>query len=182
MNLSDEKAKIRGEMGILLEEINRRAERSEDLLRRLIDRNAFEKVQFVSLFISFPEEVNTLPIAEYCWSRSLVVCVPEFSRHQPGQPIVFREWVRDAELVEIHPKLFHPKYGPLHRHEEIDLVIVPGLAFTLDGSRLGRGRGFYDQLLSQTKSKSIGVCFSEQITAELPTETHDFRVSEVIAV
>ena len=60
-------------------------------------------------------------------------------------------------------------------------MIVPGLAFTKSGQRLGRGGGFYDRLLSRYSGKSLGICFHEQVKAELPLQAHDHRVSEVLA-
>ncbi len=66
---------------------------------------------------------------------------------------------------------------------EIDLVIVPGVAFTPDGAtRLGRGGGFYDRFLSEPtlEAKSIGVCFALQLRENLPREAHDLPVDLVI--
>ncbi len=64
----------------------------------------------------------------------------------------------------------------------IDVVIVPGLAFTVDGSRLGQGGGFYDRFLPTVRGAclTIGVCFSEQIRDDLPSEEHDRKVDLVI--
>ncbi len=60
------------------------------------------------------------------------------------------------------------------------LILVPGQAFTKTGLRLGRGFGFYDRLLSQYADvPSWGICWSEQICAELPMETHDRSVAEI---
>lgn len=160
--------------------IPQKIERSEALLKTLIDEKVFENVQFVSLFISFQDEVETKFLAEYCWSESFVVCVPEFQRDVPGGGIVMREWVKDGELEEHASGLLHPKYGPLHRLEEIDLVFVPGMAFSQDGKRLGRGKGFYDRLLSQYIGKSVGICFREQLKEALPWEEHDQKVHQVV--
>jgi 5-formyltetrahydrofolate cyclo-ligase len=65
---------------------------------------------------------------------------------------------------------------------ELGLVIVPGLAFTSDGGRLGRGGGHYDRFLAALPPSCpvIGVCFSEQIVDELPLEPHDHRVGQVL--
>ena len=64
----------------------------------------------------------------------------------------------------------------------LDALIVPGLAFTLDGKRLGYGGGYYDKLLSNKafKAFTIGFCFSFQIKKDLPTESHDKKVDHVI--
>lgn len=65
---------------------------------------------------------------------------------------------------------------------EIDLMIVPGVAFTRRGERLGRGKGFYDKYLSRKgfSAHTIGVCYHCQIVDSLPTEPHDKVMDEVI--
>lgn len=57
----------------------------------------------------------------------------------------------------------------------IDLVIVPGVAFTAAGARLGRGRGYYDRYLcgEGVRAVKVGVCYRHQLVGELPVEPHD---------
>ncbi len=64
----------------------------------------------------------------------------------------------------------------------IDLVLVPGLAFTRDGRRLGQGGGFYDRFLPLLREDCMtcGVCFDVQIVDELPIEPHDQTMTFVI--
>ncbi len=64
---------------------------------------------------------------------------------------------------------------------ELDVVVVPGLAFTPDGRRLGQGGGHYDRFLSRLGPTciTIGACFAEQLVTDLPTEPHDRRVDHV---
>ena len=64
----------------------------------------------------------------------------------------------------------------------IDLVLVPGLAFTVDGGRLGQGGGHYDRFLAECRAPAIGVCFAEQLVDELPLRAHDVRLLRVVAV
>src|SRR4051812_29206928 len=59
---------------------------------------------------------------------------------------------------------------------KLDLIFVPGLGFTPDGARLGRGKGYYDRLLAEISAHKCGVAFDWQILAELPSEAHDVRV------
>lgn len=63
-----------------------------------------------------------------------------------------------------------------------DLIVVPGLAFTPDGRRLGRGAGFYDRFLANlpTRTCKIGVCFDFQIVAEIACEKHDIPVDKIV--
>jgi 5-formyltetrahydrofolate cyclo-ligase len=88
----------------------------------------------------------------------------------------------DAKLVAIIPRTLR------HEHElELafvpDLVLVPGLAFSRAGHRLGRGGGFYDRLLAGRArgAVKIGVCFSLQLHDEVPTEKHDVVLDVVIS-
>lgn len=66
--------------------------------------------------------------------------------------------------------------------EEIDMIIVPGVAFTPDGRRLGRGKGFYDRYLSRKgfRAYCIGVCFRHQLLDNIPTEPHDRTMDKVV--
>ena len=66
--------------------------------------------------------------------------------------------------------------------ERIDLMICPGVAFTEDGRRLGRGKGYYDRYLARDGFRAwcIGVCFGCQIVDDLPCEPFDRRVDEVV--
>jgi len=64
----------------------------------------------------------------------------------------------------------------------LDVVIVPGLAFAVDGRRLGQGGGHYDRFLPRLRAEclTIGVCYAEQLVADLPNDTHDVAVHLVV--
>lgn len=64
--------------------------------------------------------------------------------------------------------------------EEIELVIVPAVAYDRAGNRLGRGKGFYDRLLASTKATKVGVGYEFQIVDEIPAEPHDVKMDMVI--
>lgn len=59
----------------------------------------------------------------------------------------------------------------------LDLIFVPGVAFSFDGARLGRGKGYYDRLMGKVAGTRCGVAFDWQITNEIPTEAHDIRLN-----
>ena len=64
--------------------------------------------------------------------------------------------------------------------KEVDVFLVPGLAFTASGKRLGRGGGYYDKLLSKyPDTLKIGITFNERIMQDLPTESHDISMNYV---
>lgn len=75
-----------------------------------------------------------------------------------------------------------PRGGLLVAASEIDAIVVPGVAFTKSGVRMGRGKGYYDKYLSQNdfSAMKIGVCYSEQIVDDIPSEPHDVAMDVVI--
>ncbi len=64
--------------------------------------------------------------------------------------------------------------------EKFNLVLVPGMAFDVQGNRLGRGRGFYDRLLVAVGGIKCGVCYDGQLFPEIPTESHDAKVDFIL--
>ena len=70
---------------------------------------------------------------------------------------------------------------PFRNYEEIDLAIVPGVAFDKQGNRLGRGKGYYDRLLPLLPHAfKIGLCFPFQLVDEIPTEPFDIPMDLII--
>ena len=97
----------------------------------------------------------------------------------PGEPITapFIGWCRSQGKTAALPE-DEPAIDP----RLIDVVIVPGLAFTVAGDRLGQGGGWYDRFLPRLRADcvTVGVGFEPQMVAALPTEPHDVRLSVVV--
>lgn len=64
--------------------------------------------------------------------------------------------------------------------EELDLIIVPGLAFDRQGNRLGYGGGYYDRLLAEIRAPKVALAFAAQIVDAIPTEKHDHGVDFIV--
>lgn len=116
---------------------------------------------------------------------------PAFARWQEiGKRIALPLVVGD-ELVlkEYDPANLRPGYrgisepgddAPVIAPDEIDLALVPGVAFTPDGFRLGRGKGFYDRLLPKLRCPKYGVCFPFRIVPQLPVDPWDVKLDKVM--
>lgn len=95
----------------------------------------------------------------------------------PGEPEVDRcrnRWRAEGRAWSVPEDEIDPTWP--------DVVLVPGLAFTASGERLGQGGGWYDRFLLGVRPDctTIGVCFREQLVAELPVEPHDIRLDVVV--
>jgi 5-formyltetrahydrofolate cyclo-ligase len=62
----------------------------------------------------------------------------------------------------------------------LDLALVPGVAFDLQGRRLGRGKGFYDRLLKTIQAKTCGVAYDHQLVDQIPVQPHDISVNCIL--
>lgn len=89
----------------------------------------------------------------------------------------------ESDLKRGYLGVWEPTGDEVISHSELDLILIPGLAFAEQtGARLGRGGGFYDRLLSrpEVRAQLIGVAFQMQMLPVIPTEEHDIHVQEIV--
>ncbi len=155
-----------------------RAGNSRAIVAALAAHPAFLAAQTVALFAPIPTE----PDVELLWENSArQFCYPRVT----GPQIEF--------VVVRHPEDLAPAaWNPLVREPaaeqptipfaDLDLILVPGLAFTRLGRRLGRGGGYYDRLLAARAPRTValGICFDLQLVPDLPCEAHDQPVDAVV--
>ena len=78
--------------------------------------------------------------------------------------------------------ILEPVGEPFTNYHDIDVAIIPGMAFDLAGNRMGRGKGFYDRLLPKlADARKIGICFSFQLLEHIPTEAHDCPMDIIVS-
>lgn len=100
-----------------------------------------------------------------------------------GKSLEFIEVTDLRELVPGQFGILEPAAAPTIPLAELDLVVVPGVAFDSTGHRLGYGAGFYDRVLQDCENRGllVGLCFEFQILEKLPAEDHDIRMDMVIS-
>lgn len=154
---------------------------SQAVCRLLEQTEEFQNAETVLLYYALPDEVDTAPlIRKYAGSKQIllpVVC---------GDDLVVRRYQNEQTLSAENPfGIPEPEGEDINLSKtNIDLVVVPGMAFTAEGCRLGRGKGFYDRLLSRPELRSVrrtGICFPFQLLPELPVEAHDIRMQRIIS-
>ena len=154
-----------------------RAEVSERLFAAVERLPFFASARTVALFAALPDEPATDAALER-WSRTKRVVLPRVEGERMSfvayDPATLREGA--FGILEAGPDAVPCPPG------EIDLVVVPGTAFTLAGGRMGRGRGYYDRYLSDHRFRGVkvGVCYAHQVVAELPLEPHDVLLDCVV--
>lgn len=154
-----------------------RAAASCEIFRRVERLEAFAKARTVGVFCSLPDEPDTRE-ALARWGSVKRVAVPRvegasmrFFRYDPCT-----QHIGAFGIEEPGPEAEECLPG------ELDLIVVPGVAFTSRGERMGRGRGYYDRYLTQPtlRAVKIGVCFAHQLVDTLPVEPHDVPMDCVV--
>lgn len=132
----------------------------------------------VAVFAARPGEVDLLPLMEMMPEREWF-----FPVVHEGRRLSFHHVRCLDEMAPGCMGIREP--GPDCREMEagaLDLIVLPGAAFTPDGRRMGYGGGFYDTLLAGPAKglPLVGVCFPCQLIDDVPTEPHDRRVDRVV--
>lgn len=156
---------------------NLRAEKSKKIRELLESTKEFKDAKKILLYISTEEEVHTHELTKDSINSDKKVYVPKVTGSQLAVcPILAWDELKPGTHGVLEPCSVLDPANP----EEIDLIIVPGIAFDQYGHRIGYGKGFYDSLLSLTKGVKIGLAFKEQITEKIPFEDHDIPVDFII--
>jgi 5-formyltetrahydrofolate cyclo-ligase len=146
------------------------AARSLGIRERILAHPDWVAAGTVALFCPMECEVELLELLPVAGKRAIFPAVAE-SRLEWREVKGVSEFTRSERF----PDLREPSGGAVVSLAEADLVVVPGLAFTRCGKRLGRGGGFYDRALADLPKtvKRLGICFEFQVVEDLPTESHD---------
>ena len=136
----------------------------------------FRAARTVAVFAALPDEPATDEVLAR-WASTRRVVLPRVE----GDAMRFYACRPDA-LVFGAFGILEPQGERPCPAGEIDLVVCPGVAFTADGRRLGRGRGYYDRYLGDPVFRGfrVGVCYAHQLVDDLPVEPHDVRMDRVI--
>ena len=138
----------------------------------------YKSAHMILFYVSIGSEVNTHDMIVHALKQGKRVCVPvtdkEVHEITPCEIRSFDELSKGAFGI---PEPIERKPVPL---SQIDLVVVPGVAFDEQGNRLGYGMGYYDKLLKKMKAPAIALSFELQLLPSIPAESHDVKVSKIV--
>jgi len=157
------------------------AAKSRAACGRLVETQPYKQADTVMMYIPLPGEVDTIYLALSAWQDDKTVLVPQVDwDHYHMIPVTCRSF--EDEMIVSRHGLRTPANGEPWPLEQIDLIIVPALAYDLNGHRVGHGGGFYDRFLQQPQvhGASCGLGFEEQLVDELPVHDHDQRLDMLV--
>lgn len=182
MTMAESKSALRKEMRAKLKAITpeQRAAASGRACALLEQQAAWKKAETLFFYAPMGEELDIWPLLGDSLAAGKIVALPRFDS-ATGRYTA-------CQVTDVAKDLSHGQFGireagahcvavPLNR---LDLILVPGVAFDLQGRRLGRGKGFYDQMLATVRGTTCGVGFDEQIVEAIPVEPHDVHLNCIL--
>lgn len=152
------------------------------VLDGLLAINQVNKSRKIAIYNSLADELPTKNIIKALIGLGHDIYLPVIS----GEDIIFRQYISDDSLeVESTFGIKEPKHGKLLNIKETFTIIVPGIAFTQTGNRLGRGGGYYDRFLNSCKNNGIypykiGIAFECQKVKSIPIDSFDIPMDSVL--
>ena len=153
-----------------------KADKSTLILSRIASSESIKSAKTVALYASLSDEVQSFELIELL-SQTKRVVLPRVA----GNDMDFYPYTPSSLKVGAFG-IEEPQGSEPISPDEIDVIVVPGVAFTTDGKRCGRGKGYYDKYLSRSgfRAIKIGVCYAEQLAEDIPNEPHDIVMDYMI--
>jgi 5-formyltetrahydrofolate cyclo-ligase len=153
---------------------------SEQLCRIVEAQPVWRESGGVLFFMPLGDEPDIRPLITKALAEGKTTVLPRHSGEQ--------ERYVGCRIVDLESELKAGTYGipepiqacPVVDLNKLDFLLIPGVGFSLNGRRLGRGKGHYDRLLAEAPGLKCGVAFDWQLTVEVPTERHDILLDCIV--
>ncbi|QDI89822.1 5-formyltetrahydrofolate cyclo-ligase [Salicibibacter halophilus] len=178
MNKKEIRVYVREQFSMLASE--EREKRGREIHGELFGQSFWKQARIVAVTVDTYQEIPTRPIIEKAWREGKTIVVPKVDRER--HQLDFYTLTSFLHLENGNHGLQEPMPSKCEQiaKENIDFVIVPGLAFNRAGYRIGFGGGYYDRFLENYQGKTAALAFSFQLFPSLPIETHDLPVHHLV--
>ncbi len=180
MEIREHKKEIRKAIKAIKKETGEAAlkEQSLPVQQNLLKWVDFTPYKTILLYYALPDEVDTSILLNSLSNRlngNKRIVLPVVN----GDVLILKEFV-PQEVAHGYMNILEPQEGECIDPAEVDMAIVPGVAFDSSCNRMGRGKGFYDKLIPYLNCRIIGLGFDFQMVERIPCESFDKPLDMVI--
>ena len=153
-------------------------EMSTPITATLLEHPRIKAANTILLYASLPDEVDTHCLMEQLLAQGKNILLPVVVGDHDLKICPYKP---SSQVAQGPFGIMEPQADAFTAFDEIDVALIPGMAFDKQGNRLGRGKGYYDRFLSTVPHLyKIGVCFPFQQITEVPADENDIRMDEVV--
>ncbi len=151
---------------------------SRSVQQRFVQSAVFQRAECLALYSAVHNEVDTDEVARQALGHNKRLVYPRVN----AGSLDFVTVRHLGDLVPGYMGVLEPAGRESVEPGEIDVVVVPGVAFALDGYRLGYGKGYYDRMLANCRRtcQKVGFAYEMQVVESLPYDVHDVAVSMLV--
>ena len=149
--------------------------KSRLIYNEIISSPEYNDAQTIAIYNSTEDEVDTHEIIMYSFLKEKTILLPKII----GKEMIFLKVDNSTKYKLSKFGILEPITGDIYDHSQIDLFIIPGVAFDIKGNRLGYGAGYYDRYLQGNDVTKLGLAYEEQIINSIPTDEHDIQMDIV---
>lgn len=152
------------------------AEQRSFTCSKQIRENFLSGVSSVMMYVPINREIDLIPLAKDLFREGVALCFPKILNDEV-RPYLLHDFDFDFKLGAYNI----PEPDTEEFSGSLDLILVPGVAFSRDLYRVGYGKGYYDRFLSSfPHKKAVGVAYDFQLLPEVPHDGHDVRLDAVV--
>lgn len=153
--------------------------KSAKVYSALFSSEILQDAKTVMVYLSAFNEVRTEMIIDTLLQSGVRVCAPVTDTKRMS---ITPYYLEDAKkLIQGAFKIAEPTRDCEAKPEDIDAVLVPGIAFDKSGNRMGFGAGYYDRFLHSYDGIKIGICYDFQLFDKIPKDSHDITMNYIIS-
>lgn len=160
-------------------------EKDTIIKEKFLNSDYYKKAKNIFIYISYSSEIDTKEIINYALDDGKTIFVPRTE---------FKTKLMDAVKITSFNNMIEDRYGilepskqePYIQPEQLDLIVVPGIAFDKEGGRTGYGAGYYDRYFKKIskeraeKIKKVALAYDFQVIDKVPIDEQDVRIDCVI--
>lgn len=148
---------------------------SDKVIVNLSNTDIFKKADTILLYYSMPDEVNT-EILIHLMNDKKNILLPIVDK----TGLILKKYTSNNDLQISSYGIKEPTGDAFTDYDDIDLVVVPGVAFDRAFNRMGRGKGYYDRLLPKIKAPKLAICFDFQLFDNIPFDDNDVKMDIIV--
>ena len=160
-----------------IQDLETKAKHDNIISKKVLDSKDIIRARTIFIFISFKSEVDTIPIIERLLEAGHSICVPRLEGNT-------MKAIRISSLDNLEDTRYakEPKVGEIVEADEIDTIIVPGVAFDRKGNRIGYGGGYYDKFMKKIRKdcRKIALAYELQLLESIIVDKWDIEIDSLI--